>query len=197
MESYDSKQQLIPSIGTIKEYDIASGPGIRVDGAGKVGFKNNGLYDSLLAKVIATSDFGLSEAIRKLKFTLGMSSISGIETNKNLIIEVLNQENIGNGSVNISSIDMKIEKYLQKLKNNSQKIVIKDKPSEVPYEPQNENSLSENAIQSELVGTVISVKAALNKKIKQGDTVLIQESMKMHHPIKANISGYINRNTSF
>ena len=193
MESYDSKQQLIPSIGTIKEYDIASGPGIRVDGAGKVGFKNNGLYDSLLAKVIATSDFGLSEAIRKLKFTLGMSSISGIETNKNLIIEVLNQENIGNGSVNISSIDMKIEKYLQKLKNNSQKIVIKDKPSEVPYEPQNENSLSENAIQSELVGTVISVKAALNKKIKQGDTVLIQESMKMHHPIKANISGYISK----
>tara|TARA_B100001057_G_scaffold126377_1_gene125220 strand:- start:1617 stop:4901 length:3285 start_codon:yes stop_codon:yes gene_type:complete len=193
MESYDDKIQLVPTTGTIKEYDIASGPGIRVDGAGKVGFKNSGLYDSLLAKVIATSDFGLREAVRKLKFTLRMSNISGIETNKNLIIEVLNQENIENGSVNISSIDMKIESYLQKLRTNSQQIAIEDKTSEVSHDPQNDSPLSENVIQSELVGTVISVNAAPNKKIKQGDTVLVQEAMKMHHPIKAHINGFISK----
>ena len=105
MESYDNKNQLVPTTGTIKEYDIVSGPGIRIDGAGKVGYLNNGLYDSLLAKVIATSEFGLGEAVRKLDFTLRMSNVSGVETNKNLIIEILRQEVPQNGSVNISTID--------------------------------------------------------------------------------------------
>ena len=41
MESYDNKNQLVPTTGTIKEYDIVSGPGIRIDGAGRVGFENN------------------------------------------------------------------------------------------------------------------------------------------------------------
>ena len=31
MESYDNKNQLVPTTGTIKEYDIVSGPGIRID----------------------------------------------------------------------------------------------------------------------------------------------------------------------
>ncbi len=193
MESYDKKIQLVPATGTIKEYDIASGPGIRVDGAGKVGFKNDGLYDSLLAKVVATSDLGLSEAVRKLSFTLRMSKISGVETNKNLIIEVLNQENLESGSVNISLIDKKIKGYLEKLRNKSQEKEIKDKNSEVPHLPQIDSPLSENVIQSELVGTVVSVNATLNKKIKQGDTVLVQESMKMHHPIKALTNGLISK----
>ena len=193
MESYDNKIQLVPATGTIKEYDIALGPGIRVDDAGTVGLENNGLYDSLLAKVIATSDFGLSEAVRKLNFTLRMSKISGIETNKDLIIEVLNQENIESGSVNISSIDMKLASYLQKLESNSQKSVTENKVSEVSYKPQIDSPLSENVIQSELVGTVISVNVAPNQKIKQGDTVLIQESMKMHHPIKAPLNGLITK----
>ena len=164
MESYDNKMQLVPATGIIKEYDIASGPGIRVDDAGTVGLENNGLYDSLLAKVIATSDFGLSEAVRKLNFTLRMSKISGIETNKNLIIEVLNQENIDSGSVNISSIDMKLEGYLQKLESNSQKSVTENKVSEVPYKPQIDSPLSENVIQSELVGTVIRHKCCTKPK---------------------------------
>ena len=193
MESYDKKIQLVPATGTIKEYDIASGPGIRVDGAGKVGFKNDGLYDSLLAKVVATSDLGLSEAVRKLNFTLKMSKISGVETNKNLIIEVLNQENLESGSVNISLIDKKIKGYLQKLRNKSQEKEIEDKDSEVPHLPQIDSSLSENVIKSELVGTVVSVNATQNKKIKQGDTVLVQESMKMHHPIKAHTNGFISK----
>ena len=193
MESYDKKIQLVPATGTIKEYDIASGPGIRVDGAGKVGFKNDGLYDSLLAKVVATSDLGLSEAVRKLNFTLKMSKISGVETNKNLIIEVLNQENLESGSVNISLIDKKIKGYLQKLRNKSQEKEIEDKDSEVPHLPQIDSPLSENVIKSELVGTVVSVNATQNKKIKQGDTVLVQESMKMHHPIKAHTNGFISK----
>ena len=78
MESYDNRNQLVTTTGTIKEYDIVSGPGIRIDGAGKVGYLNNGLYDSLLAKVIATSEFGLGEAVRKLDFTLRMSNVSGL-----------------------------------------------------------------------------------------------------------------------
>ena len=31
-----------------------------------------------------------------------------------------------------------------------------------------------------------------NKNVKRGDTVLVQESMKMHHPIKAFDNGYIS-----
>ena len=192
MESYDKKNQLIPTTGTIKEYDIVSGPGIRIDGAGRVGFENNGLYDSLLAKVIATSEYGLDEAVRKLDFTLRMSSISGVETNKNLISEILRQEHPQAGSVNISTIDNNIEVYLQKLTRGSQKTVKEDNKYEVPNKPLIDSALTENTIQSELVGTVIDIKVVPNKNVKRGDTVLVQESMKMHHPIKAFDNGYIS-----
>ena len=192
MESYDNKNQLVPTTGTIKEYDIVSGPGIRIDGAGKVGYLNNGLYDSLLAKVIATSEFGLGEAVRKLDFTLRMSNVSGVETNKNLIIEILRQEVPQNGSVNISTIDNNIEVYLQKLNRDTQIGVKENNKNEIPNRPLIDSALTENTIQSELVGTVIDIKVLPNKKIKQGDTVLVQESMKMHHPIKANANGFVS-----
>ena len=44
-----------PSGGVIDVFELPSGPGIRVDGTGFAGYRLNPRYDSLLAKVIASS----------------------------------------------------------------------------------------------------------------------------------------------
>ena len=92
----------------------------------------------------------------------------------------------------ISTIDNNIEVYLQKLNRDTQIGVKENNKNEIPNRPLIDSALTENTIQSELVGTVIDIKVLPNKKIKQGDTVLVQESMKMHHPIKANANGFVS-----
>ena len=76
MEEYDANKTLLPGLGIIQEYNIVSGPGLRFDGYGKVGYENKGHYDSLLTKIIASSEFGLKDAVKKLIFALEKSYFS-------------------------------------------------------------------------------------------------------------------------
>ena len=52
-ETLTADGQVKPASGTLTAYAPPGGPGVRVDGAGAVGLRLGGAYDSLLAKVIA------------------------------------------------------------------------------------------------------------------------------------------------
>ena len=196
MESYDDNNSLTPGVGVISEYDIVSGPGIRFDGFGRVGYENKGLYDSLLTKVIATSEFGLDDAIRKLTFTLEKSTLSGVPTNKDLIINILKAEKFSEGLFNTSTMDKNLGKYLLPLKNNYKGRNIADKYKEQSsLNKVNHKMLLETGfiVNSKVIGTVIEINVFTGQKVTADETILIQESMKMHHSLKAEKSGKIGK----
>ncbi|MGY4434971.1 acetyl/propionyl-CoA carboxylase alpha subunit [Bradyrhizobium sp. F1.13.1] len=70
-----------PSGGMLSGFSLPSGPGIRVDTFGYVGYHTSPRYDSLLAKVIAYSPEGMNDAIRRGQRALEEFRIDGLETN--------------------------------------------------------------------------------------------------------------------
>jgi len=83
------KMHFMPDTGRIDVYRTASGPGIRLDGGnGFTGSVISPYYDSLLVKCSAygrTFEETRRKAVRALKETI----ISGVETNKDFLINVL------------------------------------------------------------------------------------------------------------
>ena len=55
METVDSKGNANPSGGIFTKFDLPSGPGVRVDSYGYVGYETSPLFDSLIAKIITYS----------------------------------------------------------------------------------------------------------------------------------------------
>ena len=75
----DPFNNFLPSTGTLEEYRIPEGPGIRVDNGFKEGMKVPVYYDPMLAKLIC---FGKdrSEAIALMLEAIGNYRVGGVET---------------------------------------------------------------------------------------------------------------------
>lgn len=61
-EGVDAQGRPLPQAGAIKTYQVAGGPGIRIDSYGYAGYEINPSFDSLLTKLIVHAD--TSEALR-------------------------------------------------------------------------------------------------------------------------------------
>ena len=71
MEVMDEHGATQPTGGTLKMFDLPSGPGVRVDTFGYSGYKTSAAFDSLLAKVIVHSPSAeWADVVRKASRTL-------------------------------------------------------------------------------------------------------------------------------
>ena len=103
----------MPSPGTIGDYHIPGGLGVRVDSALYSGYKIPSHYDSLVSKLIVHGKTR-SECIMRLNRALKEYVISGIETTIPLQIEVINHPDFFNGHYNIHWL----ESYLKALEES-------------------------------------------------------------------------------
>ncbi len=84
-----------PAGGTLVAFDPPTGPGIRVDGYGYVGYTTNPGFDSLLAKVIGHApgaDF--SDAVNRTRRALGEFRIEGVSTNIGFLQALLDRPEV-------------------------------------------------------------------------------------------------------
>ncbi len=78
----------IPSVGRLRKLDFAAGPGLRVDCGFAEGGDVSPYYDSLLAKLIVWgADRG--EALRRMRYLLAESQVTGIPTNLPLLQSIV------------------------------------------------------------------------------------------------------------
>ncbi|MET0541974.1 MAG: biotin carboxylase N-terminal domain-containing protein, partial [Variovorax sp.] len=85
-ETLDAAGHARPASGTLSRFDMADGPGVRVDSHGHAGLAPSPHYDTLLAKLIvhsASSNF--ADALRRSMRALGECHIEGIATNLDLL----------------------------------------------------------------------------------------------------------------
>ena len=96
-----------PSPGRITSYHPPGGPGIRVDSHIYQGYAVPPNYDSLIGKVIA---YGASrdQALRRMRIALSEMVIEGIQTNIPLHQELLLDNRIIRGGVNIHYLEQKL-----------------------------------------------------------------------------------------
>ena len=75
----DPERDFLPSVGEIKHYLPAGGPGVRVDSHLYPGYQVPGNYDSLLAKLLVHSH-DRSDAIVRMKRAINETVIDGVKT---------------------------------------------------------------------------------------------------------------------
>ena len=95
-ETIDASGLTRPSSGTLSSFEVASGPGVRVDTAGYRGWAVNLNFDSLLAKLVVHRRAGsLADTATKLYRALCECRIEGVETNLDFLRNVVRHPRFG------------------------------------------------------------------------------------------------------
>ena len=102
------EKNFMPCPGTIEELHLPGGNGVRVDTALYSGYTVPQSYDSMIAKVIVHGN-NRDESIAKMKSALAEFVISGIDTNIDFILKILNNETFIKNTYDTSFIEKEFE----------------------------------------------------------------------------------------
>ena len=110
METIDSKGNANPSGGIFTKFDLPSGPGVRVDSYGYVGYETSPLFDSLIAKIITySSEDNFKQAIKRNYRSLCEFKIDGVPTNLDLLKNILINQDFKNNKVHTNFFENNLE----------------------------------------------------------------------------------------
>ena len=107
----DPDNQFFPSPGKILSRRAPSGPGIRFDDGVSEGFTVSMEYDPMLGKLIAWGK-DRDEAIARLDRALAEHEISGIKTNKGLLLSILRDPQFRRGEIFTRWLDDRLPQLL-------------------------------------------------------------------------------------
>jgi acetyl/propionyl-CoA carboxylase alpha subunit/acetyl-CoA carboxylase carboxyltransferase component len=220
LEAMNADGTVRPTGGTLLLYEPASGPGVRVDGFGYAGYRTSIKFDSLLAKVIVyTADGDLAAAARKAERALAEFRIAGVSTNISFLRALLRTPAFAAASLHTRFIEEHAASLCAKaaelapaekpqrqagakLETADPLAVLEHGKSSgngdaaanghEPHQPADiAGSEGTTGILAPLQGTIINIAAAIGNALREGDPVLIMESMKMEHVVSSPISGVV------
>ena len=100
----ESPNTFVPSPGVIGTFNVLGGPGVRIDTFAHADCTVSPLYDSLVAKIIAHGR-DRDESIARMRRTLGMAVVTGIETTIPLHLDILADAGFHAGEINTGFLD--------------------------------------------------------------------------------------------
>ena len=110
METMQSDGTTKPAGGTLSTFEIPTGPGLRTDTYGYIGYTTSPAFDSLLAKLIvhcSTRDY--ADAVRKAYRALCETRIEGVATNLGVLRNLFVQPKFQANEIHTGFIDEHIE----------------------------------------------------------------------------------------
>ena len=210
----DPGNGFLPSLGTITQWEVPSGPGVRIDAGFDHGHTIGSHFDSLLAKLIVTGATR-KEAIERARRALREFEIGGLATALPFHRAIVDDPNfteefkvytsyIENEFNNqIPAFDFKAGVAASKVA--SQKVVAEVNGhrfevvlhSQAPAEKRHRiksNSVAKtsgNSVISPMQGTVVKIVKANGDRVEVGDLIVVLEAMKMEQPLLAQKAGVI------
>jgi acetyl/propionyl-CoA carboxylase alpha subunit/acetyl-CoA carboxylase carboxyltransferase component len=220
LEAMNADGTVRPTGGTLLLYEPASGPGVRVDGFGYAGYRTSIKFDSLLAKVIVyTADGDLAAAARKAERALAEFRIAGVSTNISFLRALLRTPAFAAASLHTRFLEEHAASLCAKaaelapaekpqrqagakLETADPLAVLEHGKSSgngdaaanghEPHQPADiAGSEGTTGILAPLQGTIINIAVAIGNALREGDPVLIMESMKMEHVVSSPISAVV------
>ena len=221
METMQPDGSVRPAGGAITRFDLPGGPGIRVDTFGSAGFQPSNRFDSLLAKVIGSTpqdDFAVAAA--RTARALAEFRIEGTRTNAPFLRALLDHEALAQGALYTRFIDDHAAEILASIVEPEPvggalpgeksglagvKLETNDPLAVLSYGQSEGRGVRKSAavaevaadgmaiIASPLQGTIVSLSVGIGDAVRAGQTLLIMESMKMEHEIRAEKSGVVQR----
>ena len=212
----DPGRGFLPAPGQITEWELPTGPGVRVD----AGFRKNdsigGNFDSLLAKLIVTGSTR-EEAIERSKRALAEFKIEGLATALPFHRAILEDSNYTkNFKVYTSYIENEFVNEIAQYEAGSPVVqshaapehiiteinghrfeVLVHAPEPVHKRHRARKGASGGATGDGLLapmqGTVVKIAVNEGDTVEKGDLVIVLEAMKMEQPLTAHKSGKISK----
>ena len=210
----DPGRSFLPAPGRITEWQIPTGPGVRVDAGFRKGDVIGGNFDSLLAKLIVTGATR-EEAIQRSRRALAEFEVQGLATALPFHRAILEDSNytenfkvytsyIENEFVNeipayaSEALDVQTKAAAEKLVaevNGKRFEILVHAPEPVVKRHRAKQASSTGAsgdgLPSPMQGTVVKIAVEEGQQVEAGDLVIVLEAMKMEQPLNAHKSGVI------
>ena len=210
----DPGRSFLPAPGRITEWQIPTGPGVRVDAGFRKGDLIGGNFDSLLAKLIVTGATR-EEAIQRSRRALAEFEVQGLATALPFHRAILEDPNytenfkvytsyIENEFVNeipafaSEALDIQTKAAAEKLVaevNGKRFEILVHAPEPVVKRHRAKQASSTGAsgdgLPSPMQGTVVKIAVEEGQHVEAGDLVIVLEAMKMEQPLNAHKSGVI------
>ena len=196
-ETLNDQGELVPTGGTLQQFQLPGGPGIRVDTYAYSGYSTNPNFDSLLAKLIVHSKSNhLPQLLAKAERALSEVQISGIDTNVGFLRRLLGLPNLQDWQVTVRGVEGRLKELMvdsEATVNNGLKqrfIANSTKPL----------NLSTHAVDypegtfplcPPLQAVLVSVEVSVDEPVVAGQELAVVEAMKMQHVIKAPSAGMV------
>lgn len=193
-ENIDQEGDLRPSAGALDVFEPPTGPGVRVDTCGHVGFRPNPAYDSLLAKLVVHMETPrFANVIERARRALDEFRIGGCETNRAFLAALLAREEIAEGAFDTEYIDRSMKAIAAEAMTLSARYNAGAHEQEVAGSAAADMGAAGKpevpegwiAVAAPLSGVVVSLSANAGDKARKGDELMLIEAMKMQHEVRA------------
>jgi acetyl/propionyl-CoA carboxylase alpha subunit/acetyl-CoA carboxylase carboxyltransferase component len=194
METMRGDGSASPSIGTLRAFDMPSGPGVRVDTAAYAGYRNGVSFDSLLAKLIVhTSSANYPALVRKAYRALCESHIDGIATNQQFLQNLLLSADVLANRVHTRFIDQRIADLIGPEGEAHPALHFTQLASGTSAQAERRIEGPEGSwpVATPTACRVVEVSVREGDKIVVGQPLAITESMKMEFVVQATFGGTI------
>lgn len=111
----EDPDKFLPCPGTIKRFEAAGGPGVRVDTHIYDGYRIPPTYDSMIGKLI-THGMDRDTALARMRIALAETVIEGIKTNIPLQQRIMEDVGFRAGQQNIHYLEKRIAERLDRMK---------------------------------------------------------------------------------
>jgi len=192
-----------PTRGTLQQFDLPGGPGIRVDTCGYTGLTPSNAFDALIAKLIVYHPSGdIKKTLERAKSALNQFHIKGVKNNLGLLYALVNQADLCHSAATTQYYAEHTATLLANAKqwqedqshtnlaiDNAQDL---SKTTNQSQTPQAILPPGLNGITTEIEGKLLKYLIEPGDNVIKGMPVAIIESMKMEHEVLAQESGYVD-----
>ena len=183
----------VPTGGRLTSFDIPSGPGLRTDTFGYVGYEPSGNFDSLLAKVIVHSPASLADALRRAYRALASFRIAEVETNAGFLLNLLQDPTVLEDRIDTRFVDRAAERLVKPGQHRS--LFFSERASTGPAAVESEASRSSpegtEPVVSPMRGRLVAIEVADGDTVRKGQAIAVIEAMKTETVIPSPVSGTI------
>ncbi len=159
------------SSGSVSAIDVPGGPGVRIDGAVRLGTLVNPRFDPLIAKLVVHGA-NWEQALARARRAIGEYRIDGVATNLSLLAGLLDREEIASTTIDTGWFDRHAADLAP--------------AAEAPATPADEES-----VVAPLAGVVVAIAVKPGERIAAGAEVGVVEALKMQHAVIAPRAGVV------
>jgi acetyl-CoA carboxylase carboxyltransferase component/biotin carboxyl carrier protein len=185
-ETVDAQGLARPSSGRLARFELATGPGVRVDTHGAAGGSPSPHYDSLLAKVIVQSRSGVfADVVRRSRRALAETRIEGLATNLALLRAVAARPEFEQQRLHTCFIEDELPALLAQAQQFEP---AGDAPAAMEQDDVPPGLIG---LRAPMAARLVEIDVNVGDVFAAGEQIVVVEAMKMEHVLHAPAAGRV------